>query len=852
MYIRNKIKPALSYLVCISATAILLSSCSSGTSSSSSTPPASGQLTFTPSGTIQVTKGSLRHVLFSLQDSTGVNSQVVNFTSSNPAIATVTPASCTVSSGTEEQSSCVLKIQGLQNGSVSISAASNGYPTTTISGQVGESVVYGRIHIFGQGESASYTALYPSLESAPHKITFTAVLESSSGVMASNPLYVNLAESPASCSGSGCTLGFVSGVDIQQCALSTEQPTCNIQATLYSNTNVSTSLNPVGSLNTNYSAIPVNVVGTTDPESGAITLSTQHNATSNNTIFSGLNAPIFVNWKGFNGVAESLTLTITSNSSNLQFYQYNPGAATTTSQTTTCVISNTVPNCGLNVIASQNGSYQVQVSSITVNAGSTTNSIPSLKNSPFTLNVVSPSTTGRTITFTNNSKDKVQLGFTSGSAMSFINPLQSTTGGSFDERSAPGAGSMCGPSNPQAACPIGTTCAQGGANPSKSSTYFCFWSPLSVATGSKQLESGTSATVFISNSNGVTTGTQQIQWSGNYHADKCPAGVCPPSESGVGTGPTYPAVTLAEVTYQYSSVDYYDVSIINGVNYALTFGPTSTPVNSSDAYSCGQAGSFLAQNGGWSYTNQNSAGLPASNWVFTPTESSIVGGISQSDTPASYFAVVESAGINYGTCNTNGTGCNAGATCGWEYSQVATGTYTFESSQRICGKFVSWATANQIFGWNESITNLSPFNLLTSYAVSPAYQGVSSILVGNYQLCNNNTYSAYGNPPTNPDGSTVTSVMACGGVNWNNVNNQNYGITRPSGPAVTVNNDWMNQVLPTITWLKQACPTCYTFPYDDFASTFTCSNATGGSQNSTNYTITINNLGSGTPEPALH
>lgn len=845
-------KRVINLWLCISTTAFVLAACSSGTSSSS-TPPASGQLTFTPSGTIQVTNGSLRHVLFSLQNSTGVTNQVVNFTSSNPAIATVTPASCTVSSGTEEQSSCVLKIQGLQNGSVSISAASNGYQTTTISGQVGESVVYGRIHIIGQGESTSYTALYPSLESAPHKINFTAVLESSSGITSGNPVYVNLAESPASCSGNGCTLGFVAGVDIQQCSLSTEQPTCNIQATLYSNTNVSTTLNPVGSLNTNYTAIPVNVIGTTNPESGAISLSTQHNSTGNRTIFSNLNAPLFVNWKGFNGVSESLTLTIQSQSPNLLFYQYNPGKATTTSQTTTCIISNLVPNCGLNMIASQNGSYQVQISSISVNTGSTTNSVPSLLNSPLTLTVISPSTTGRTITFTNNSNDTVQLGFTSGSAMSFINPLQSTTGGSFDERSAPGAGSMCGPSNPQAACPIGATCAQGGANPSASTTYFCFWSPLSVATGSQQLAKGASATVFISNSNGITTGTQQIQWSGNYHADKCPLGVCPTPESGVGTGPAYQAVSLAEVTYQYTPVDYYDVSIINGANYALTFGPTtSSQISSTDAYTCGQAGSFTAQDGGWSYTNQTSAGLPASNWILTPTESSVVGGISPSDTPSSYFAVVESNGVNYGSCNTTGTGCNESATCGWEYSQVTTGTYTFAASQRICGKFVSWATANQIYGWNESTTNVSPFNLFSSFAVSPVYQGVSSILVGNYQLCNNNTYSAYGNPPTYSNGATVTSVMACGGVNWNNINNQNYGITRPSGPAVTVNSDWMNQVLPTIIWLKQACPSCYTFPYDDFASTFTCSNASGSGINTTNYTVTINNLGSGTPEPAMH
>jgi len=836
----DKVAKSIGRIISISATAILLVACGSGSSNST---PANGQLTFSPSGTIQVTNGSIRHIQFSLQNSSGVTDQVVNFSTSDASIATIAPASCTVSSGSLVQSSCELIIHGLQNGNVSISAASSGYPTVTINSQVGDQVVYGNIKIFGQGESSSYTALYPKLESAPHKIYITAILESSSGVSGDNPLYVNVPTSPNPCSGSACTFTFVPGVDTQQCALSTANPTCNIQGTLESNINVTTALNAVGAIGANYSTIPVNIVGTLSPESGVITLGTQHNSTGNKTIFSGLNAPLFVNWSGFNGVSESLTLTIKSNSSNLKFYKYNPGSAATTSDTATCTIMPSAPNCGLGIIASSNGTYQVQVSSVVVNSGSATKAIPKLANSPLTLTVVSPSTIGRTITFTNNSSDKVLLGLTSGSAMSFISPSQSTSGGSFDERQPPGSGSMCGPSNPQSACPIGASCAQGGANPSADSVYFCFWSPLTIATGANPLEKGNSATVFISNSSGITSGTQQIQWSGNYHVDKCPAGICPKLESSVGTGPTYPAVTLAEVTYQYGPVDYYDVSIINGVNYALTFGPTqSSLISTSDAYTCGQAGSFSAQNGGWSLANQNSAGLPASSWDFIPQESSIVGGIAVGDAPASYFAVVESAGVNYGTCNSNGKGCNAGSTCGWDYSQVATGSYAFESSQRVCGKFVSWAPANQIFGWNESSTNRAPFNFANTFVVNPAYQDVSAISVGNYQLCNNNTYSSYGNQPINPtDSKVVTPVMACGGVNWNES-----GITRPTGQAVTVNPYWMSQALPTIVWLKQACPTCYTFPYDDFASTFTCSNSSKGSQNSTNYTIMINNLGSST------
>ena len=49
----------------------------------------------------------------------------------------------------------------------------------------------------------------------------------------------------------------------------------------------------------------------------------------------------------------------------------------------------------------------------------------------------------------------------------------------------------------------------------------------------------------------------------------------------------------------------------------------------------------------------------------------------------------------------------------------------------------------------------------------------------------------------------------------------------------TANTDWLTQVIPTIQWLKLACPTCYTFPFDDMSSTFTCADSTGQGLNDT-------------------
>ena len=52
-----------------------------------------------------------------------------------------------------------------------------------------------------------------------------------------------------------------------------------------------------------------------------------------------------------------------------------------------------------------------------------------------------------------------------------------------------------------------------------------------------------------------------------------------------------------------------------------------------------------------------------------------------------------------------------------------------------------------------------------------------------------------------------------------------------------------------LKWLKAACPSAYTYPFDDMSSTFTCSNYVGG-VNSVNYQVTFcpNNSNAATEE----
>src|SRR3990167_7693209 len=101
-------------MVLVCATVVGITACNSGGSSTGSTTSNSGQLTFTPATGIKVTESSIRNVVFSLQNSTGVVNQTVNFNVSDTTVATVSPSACAVSSGSDALSSCQLTLSGLK------------------------------------------------------------------------------------------------------------------------------------------------------------------------------------------------------------------------------------------------------------------------------------------------------------------------------------------------------------------------------------------------------------------------------------------------------------------------------------------------------------------------------------------------------------------------------------------------------------------------------------------------------------------------------------------------------------------------------------------------------------------
>jgi hypothetical protein len=65
--------------------------------------------------------------------------------------------------------------------------------------------------------------------------------------------------------------------------------------------------------------------------------------------------------------------------------------------------------------------------------------------------------------------------------------------------------------------------------------------------------------------------------------------------------------------------------------------------------------------------------------------------------------------------------------------------------------------------------------------------------------------------------------------------------TQSTKPCQGNNPDWGTLAQPWIGYLKRACPTAYTYPYDDATSTFTC-RGTGEPDNMLGYRITFRSL----------
>lgn len=407
--------------------------------------------------------------------------------------------------------------------------------------------------------------------------------------------------------------------------------------------------------------------------------------------------------------------------------------------------------------------------------------------------------------FVNKCPDPVRIGVNGGAV---------TTG----TDSATLACGVVDPSNAQS-CPAGSHCKMENGTASG-----CYWGQLRFS-GPGYLPPGVTLTEYY-----YFPAYNNIRWSGNVYAggqcsfetNSCKTGVCATSENGhtivgpcpFGVGPVGPT-TLAEFTLLEKGVDAYDISIINGMNIPISMEPIAAAEAMVNATAGGGAGAANPYYCGAAGAASQPAGstLTGCSWDFDP-KVKLPGSQHKMDY-SDLLSAVTPGGTACQPAGGTGPRCPTGEVCGRAFTP---GTTTAPES---CGKQIGWWTADELC----IVTNNgegSPLDCSTTVTG----QGTRADLLG---CTGSNAGSCY---------SAGAGSSCCGCPDW-----KVGGTDLPLAPGFScqgTNPEWTSHSEPWAKVLKDACPTAYSFPYDDPTSSFTCStDSTGASKNTMSYKITF-------------
>lgn len=501
--------------------------------------------------------------------------------------------------------------------------------------------------------------------------------------------------------------------------------------------------------------------------------------------------------------AQTATLSLINPSSDVQYI-------TLTSENTSlanlspgfCNLSASNPSCVVNVNNSKIGN----IGATKVLAVAADSSIPP---GELPLTIATPEPVSRTITLINDCNFPVYFGVSGGSVY--------------------GADS--------GNCPSGSTASSGS----------CYWNNPSPVNGSYLLESnGGQNYITIPSTSLTNVAGRSDVWSGGIMArlncdqfGNCAIGTCNNGSTAIGEscaiGNSFAIPqTVAEFTLLETGNDSYDIQIINGVTVPTTMKPTNTTYGPyDDPYYNGEAGAMESQ-----ITPVRS--LYSSSWNFIPSTYG-------STNSLTYYNYVTGISTNTDSCTTNND-CALGEVCGYAYNSIFNPNPTYT---RTCGIRLAYLTAETVWKGNPDTVGVSNVGAFDFYSVldnGPQSSVLPYPNVNQYPL-----YQFYNcpTPPMNSGYQSVTTYpIACGCTNWDGVASPtskcmgtgksvtSYG---SSTQGIGFNSAWINQVFPRIEWLKQACPTCYTYEYDDPSSSFNGYVAASSSNpaNGTNYTITF-------------
>jgi len=323
----------------------------------------------------------------------------------------------------------------------------------------------------------------------------------------------------------------------------------------------------------------------------------------------------------------------------------------------------------------------------------------------------------------------------------------------------------------------------------------------------------------------------------------CTTGDCGDDSTGMGgcsLGAGFGApVTQVEPTFLVKTPDSYDVTIINGFNVPMSFTPSVT-TGSSNPYDCGVPGNQSSTN----YTDVLYS-------TTTPSPSGTLGGCSWSFSPPS-----NNSYYNWVSSTPGGPCSSCLATCGLTSANVTSNT-----PQLTCGKLLGYWTQDEICAANRNFVSASIVDCTSKSSITncdSTTSGKTCPVTVNGQYTFYNLLACTSSPPDTTDNKltfascfaekgTVSSSNCCGCSNWQSTTGFSGQIpTDPSfvaqcgtGNTTAPNSNWVNNVLGNLIWLKNACPSVYTYPYDDKTNGFACPYQYEGGQSAVNYTVTF-------------
>jgi len=450
-----------------------------------------------------------------------------------------------------------------------------------------------------------------------------------------------------------------------------------------------------------------------------------------------------------------------------------------------------------------------------------------------------------------------------------------------------GSGTSCGEPDAQ------TTCAATGDG------NVCFWTlPEPQRSGTPankyRLAQGETATFCLPQPANVGSQVAPVWWSGGVFARtgcKDPDGTdCATANCGASAnGPCPPEkggdkpLTLAEFTLQSHDKDFYDVTIIDGINLAVEMKPIpptqpTVPPGADASYWCQAAGSAKAAGnlGACSWDFAPLVPDPANPDVTTDRTSLLLHNGSPCSSTAEVTGCVgtkgnvDEIGKSYCTAPSGGAclySCETDADCAasWGGAMKCKEVAYNDSENR---KFCQCDEAADCAGSKQG-----------SYCGTQFIPGVKTQYM---QLCGaksrgwwtanvfcSDPKTKYGpldcaaSLPNGQSGDTTLSeLFGCTGANATSCYNESQtagdnccGCATKEGTALARfwpaaaslacanghnNASWNDHAQPWLVFLKKACPTAYTYAYDDSTSTFTCQSP--GKLNEVGYTITFGSV----------